>query len=241
MEKIINYENLNQFAYSNDKEIDGEIKGILIVFAGLNHLFTGPESEEIAQKAAKNNVVFISPYDNPWSWMNRQTISFIDEILDVLFKHYSLDETLPIVTAGASMGGLSALVYTRYASRTPVACITNCPVCDLPYHYNERFDLPRTLYSAFYNEDGKMKDVLKKFSPLHLAEKMPDIKYHIFACEKDSQVNKNAHSDKFVEKMKSLGRDITEYISYGSEHCALDRENWKQFTELMLHSFKKQQ
>ena len=35
MEKIINYENLRNFAYSNDKICEGEIKGIVLQFFGL--------------------------------------------------------------------------------------------------------------------------------------------------------------------------------------------------------------
>lgn len=234
MEKLITYETLQRFTSSNDRQIDGDIKGIIILFAGLNHFFTGPESKDLEERATAQNIICLSPYDNPWSWMNRQTIGFIDEIIDVLFEKYSLPDDLPIVSAGGSMGGLSALVYSRYAKRTPIACVTNCPVCDLVYHYSERDDLPRTLYSAFYNEDGKMEDVLKNFSPYHLAETMPDIKYHLFVAEKDSQVSKTAHADKFTEKMKSLGKDITEYVSYDRDHCNLDQKTFNRFRDLMV-------
>lgn len=104
------------------------------------------------------------------------------------------------------MGGLSALTYCAYARITPCACITNCPVCDLEYHYTERPDLPRTLYSAFFDYDGTMQDALKSCSPLHLAEsgKMPDIPYVIFHCEKDKSVNMEKHSLRFVTEMEKM-------------------------------------
>ena len=57
-------------------------------------------------------------------------------------------ENIPVVSTGGSMGGQSALVYCAYSKRTPVACVANCPVCDTVFHFTERPDLPRTLYSA---------------------------------------------------------------------------------------------
>lgn len=77
---------------------------------------------------AENNILYVVPYQNPWAWMNSQTVDFTDEILDVLFEAYSLPENLPIASTGGSMGGLSALVYTAYAKRTPTVCAANCPV-----------------------------------------------------------------------------------------------------------------
>ena len=35
MEKVINYENLSYYAYSNDKDIKGDIRGVVIEFFGL--------------------------------------------------------------------------------------------------------------------------------------------------------------------------------------------------------------
>ena len=162
MEKLITYENLKYFTYSNDKDISCDIKGIAISFGGLGHDFMTTDSNGRSRLTAQNGIIYLLPYDNPWSWMNRQAIDFTDEIIDVLFEHYCLDEQTPIVASGGSMGGLSAIVYSYYSKRTPIACITNCPVCDLVYHYSERDGLPRTLYSAFYNEEGNMFDVLKK-------------------------------------------------------------------------------
>ena len=41
-------------------------------------------------------------------------------------------------------------------------------------------------------------------SPLHLIDEISkDEKYYIFHCEEDTRVNKQKHSDRFVEKMKA--------------------------------------
>jgi dipeptidyl aminopeptidase/acylaminoacyl peptidase len=122
---------------------------------------------------------------------------------------------------GQSMGGLASLVYTRYAKRTPIACISNCPVCDLVYHFTERPDLPRTIYSAFWNEEGELNDILKKYSPVHLAPEMPDAKYYIFHCDKDKSVNLGSHSQKFVAAMKECGKGVELEIIPDRGHCKL--------------------
>lgn len=233
MNRIITYEKLRNFTYSNDALITGKIKGLVIDFIGLGGQNMQSDNEA-GKKSAEKSIIYITPYNNPWNWMNRQAISITDEIIDVLFDHYSLPDTLPIVSSGGSMGGQSAIVYCRYAKRTPVACVANCPVCDMPYHFTERPDLPRTMYSAFYNEQGELNEILKKYSPLHLAPEMPDINYYIFHCGSDEAVNKEKHSDKFVAAMKD--RKVTYYEIPGRGHCDLGEDMAKLYHEKLTES-----
>ena len=221
MKNIINYENLRSFAYCNDKLIKGKIKGVVIDFFGLGGQAMYKEDTNTGKFLAENNILFFLPYANPWGWMNKQEINLTDTIMDVLFEKYGLDENTPIVSSGGSMGGLCSLVYSYYAKRTPVACVSNCPVCDLVYHFTEREDLPRTIYSAFWDEEGDRDEVLAKYSPYHLASKMPKINYTLFHCSKDGAVNIEKHSEKFVEKMKEYGHSITYHIVPDRGHCDL--------------------
>jgi len=232
--KIINYENLRSFAYSNDKLIKGKIKGIAIDFFGLGCQAMYNEDTEVGKRLAEHNILFFVPYSNPWGWMNKQEIMLTDEIMDVLFEHYNLDKDTPIVSTGGSMGGLCSLVYAYYAKRTPIACVSNCPVCDLPYHFTERVDLPRTLYSAFGDCEGEISQVLKEYSPYHLAEKMPDIKYTIFHCSGDTAVNIEKHSNKLVDKMKEYGKSITYHIIKDREHCDLGKEATEKYYQAII-------
>ena len=135
MEKIITIENLRNFAYCNNQICKKPIKGIAISFSGLGGASMFSEETEDGIRLAENGILFVVPYQNPWAWQNKQNVSYTDEIIDVLFKKYDLPDNLPIVSTGGSMGGLCALVYMVYAKRTPVACVANCPVCDLPYHF----------------------------------------------------------------------------------------------------------
>ena len=224
MEKIINYENLRNFAYVNDKIVKMPIKGIVLDFFGLGGQNMYWDDGKYAKFFADYGILWVQPYNNPWAWMNKQAVSYTDEILDVLFEKYGLAQNTPVVSSGGSMGGFSALIYTLNAKRTPVACVADCPVCDLVYHFTERVDLPRTIYSALYNESGSFDEALKNSSPYHLVEKMPRVNYHIFHCDKDSAVNIDKHSRIFVDKMRSFGFDVTFDVVKDRDHCQLTEE-----------------
>ena len=235
MEKIITYENLRKFTYVNDQLIVGEIKGIAINFFGLGGMamYNGGDILE-GEYYAKKGILYVVPYNNPWAWMNMQAVKYTDEIIDVIFEHYNLPNDLPIVSTGGSMGGQSALVYMAYAKRTPVACVANCPVCDVVYHFTERVDLPRTLYSALANCDGTLEDGLKTISPLHLIDKLPRVKYHIFHCNRDDAVNIEKHSNTFVKALKENGFDITYDVVNQRGHCDLDYDNKLKYSEYIV-------
>jgi len=226
MERIINYENLRSFAYSNDKICRTPIRAVVVNFFGLGDMSRFDEDTGDGKYFAENGMIYLLPYTNPWGWMNRDEVAYTDEIVSVIMKQYDLPESIPLISIGGSMGGLGALVYTRYAAKTPVACVTNCPVCDLPYHYTERPDLPRTLYSAFFGYEGTFADALRTHSPLHLAEEMPKIDYTVFHCTADRAVNKEKHSDRFVKAMLECGHSVKYYAVPDRGHGDLTPEMW---------------
>jgi len=234
MEKIINYENLRSFAYSNDKIIVGDIKGIVLNFYGLGNTKVYGDDPGEAFEYAEKGLVYLIPYYNPWCWMNKQTVEYVDEIVEVICEKYNLDESVKVISTGGSMGGLSALVYCAYAKITPCACVTNCPVCDLVYHYTERPDLPRTLYSAFGEYEGTMEDALKSCSPFHLVDKLPNIPYTIFHCEKDHAVNLEHHSKKFVDAMQLTHEIELKTVPFRG-HCDLSAEARVEYTNAIMN------
>lgn len=233
MEKIITKENIRRFAYCNHGICKKPIRGIVVYFYGLGGQFLFDEDTAEGKMYGEKGILYLVPYQNPWAWMNRQTVALTDELLDVLFAACDLPEDTPIVSTGKSMGGLSALVYTAYAKRTPAACVTNCPVCDLPYHFTERPDLPRTLYSAFGTYEGTLEDALRSATPIHLVEQLPDIPYTIFHCEGDEAVNKQIHSDRFAEKLGSH-HQLVYYVVPERGHCDLTEEMWQQYHQCTM-------
>lgn len=237
MEKIITYDNLRNFAYSNDHLIKGEIKGIVLNFYGLGGMTIHDADPGDAIEYAEKGIIYLIPYTNPWCWMNKQAVEYVDEIIAVICEKYNLDKSVKIVSTGGSMGGLSALVYCVYAQITPCACVTNCPVCDLVYHYTERPDLPRTLYSAFGLYDGTMDEALKSCSPLHLVDKMPNIPYTIFHCEEDKSVNLEQHSEKFVVAMQEKHQIELKRVPFRG-HCDLSAEMRVEYNNSIVNALK---
>ena len=237
MEKIITYETLRNFAYSNDSLIKGKIKGIVLNFYGLGGMTIHNTDPGDALEYAEQGIIYVIPYYNPWSWMNKQAVAYTDEIISVLCEKYGLGPSVKIVSTGGSMGGLSALVYCAYAKITPCACVANCPVCDLPYHFTERPDLPRTLYSAFGEYDGDMQSALRSCSPLHLVEKMPNISYTVFHCDEDKSVNLEQHSKRFVEAMRE-SHQITFNTVPLRGHCDLSAEARVRYNQAILKALE---
>ncbi len=238
MERIMTYENLKSFAYVNDSVCEKPIRGIVIQFFGLGSQTRYPTDTVEGEFYGEKGMLYVYPYNNPWCWMNRQAVDFTDEIIDVLIDKYNLDKNIPIVSTGGSMGGQGALVYMAYTKHNTVACVANCPVCDVVYHYTERDDLPRTLYSAVYGMEGSLKDGLESISPLHLADKMPAAKYHIFHCTADNAVNIDSHSEKFVASMRALGHSITFDKVQGRGHCALTLKMKKLYAEYIVNAIE---
>jgi len=239
MEKIITIDNLRNFAYCNNSICAQPIRGVALSFFGLGGKDMYDEDTEVGRMYAEKGILFLIPYYNPWSWMNRQTVDLVDELVDVLFQTYALPEDTPVISTGGSMGGLSALVYTAYASRTPAACVTNCPVCDLVYHFTERADLPRTLYSAFGTYPGTMDEAMATASPVPFVKKMPvSTAYTIFHCEQDKAVNKQKHSDRFVELLRQ-NHDVTYIAVPDRGHCDLPEDMKSLFYQKVFNAAKK--
>lgn len=239
MGKIITSENIRSFAYHNGEICKRPIRGVALSFFGLNNRSMFDEHTEEGVRYAEEGILFVIPYTQPWAWMNRQAVDYTDEILDVLFSSYDLSEDMPVVSTGRSMGGLAALVYMVYAKRTPVAAVANCPVCDLPYHYTERPDLPRTLYSAFYQYPGTLAEALRQTSPLHLVDRMPEADYHLFHGELDDKVNRQIHSERFVKAMEDALYRITYDVVPGMGHCQLTEEMQEKFFRYVTEAVRR--
>lgn len=222
MEKIITYETLRSFAYSNGHLISGTPKGVCISFFGLGTVSMINEDSDEAGRYASEGILLLQPYLDPWAWMNRQAVDTTDEILDTVFAHYGTE--LPVCSSGGSMGGQSALVFTVYSRHRIVSCAVNCPVCDLPFHFTERPDLPRTLYSSLFWENCSLQEALESRSPIHLADRFPRIPYCFFHCTADRSVNKALHSDKLVPVLRAAGHQVVYIAVPDKGHCQLTPE-----------------
>ncbi|MBE6569320.1 MAG: hypothetical protein E7658_03765 [Ruminococcaceae bacterium] len=236
MEKIITMENLHNFAYCNHKICKKPIKGLVVSFFGFGTCDMYDDSYRDGQRYGEQGILFLVPYQNPWAWMNRQNVEFTEELFDLLFRELDLPADLPIVSSGCSMGGMSALVYMIEAKRKPIACLANCPVCDLTVIYNELPETRRAIYSAVFHYDCTLEEAILSLSPIHLIDKLPkDAAYCIYQCEQDRTVLKNKHSDRLIEKM---GDDFKmDYVVVPDrDHCDMALETWDEYHEWAIRA-----
>ena len=229
-----------EVAWIGDEHVRGEITGVIVTFHGLGFaaLKEGLAPEEEPWAAAGALLVF--PYYGPWSWMNREARAMVDALIAGVYQEYGLDpRRVPLVLAGGSMGGCSALLYARYSPYPLAACYANCPVCDLTYHFAERPDLPRTMYHAFGHYGDDMQPRLIEHSPLHQAEHMPDIPYLIVHGGADTAVNKAAHSDRLVAALRARGLRVDYQEIPGMGHCGpLPEETTAVINDFMLGALR---
>ncbi len=196
----------------------GEITAIILSLHGLGG---GPKSEPNTEELewGHQGGLVVHPYCGPWSWMNRQIRAMIDALVDSIYVAYSLTESVPLICTGGSMGGLGSLLYTRYAKHSVSACLANCPVCDLKFHFHERSDLPKTIRHAFLGYPEDLDNLFAEHSPLEQVAAMPDIPYRIIHGDEDPAVSKQNHSDRMVTAMREHGLNV-EYIEVpGMGHC----------------------
>ena len=237
MNTPINKDNVGSFAYTNKQLINGKPRGIVVEFHGLGggrDLIR--EDWPLSKFLAGHNVLYVIPYYGPWAWMSDKSVRYTDEVIDALFELLGLDPDTPIVSSGYSMGGQGALVYCRYARRTPSACAVISPVCDLPYHYTERPDLPRTIYLALSHYDCELNAAMESASPLHLAPEMPDIPYALFCGQADDQVSPARHAEPFIKAMENRGASVEYTAMPELGHCALTGEAERQYYDFVCRA-----
>ena len=219
---VIRPDTLEQFAYTNLLLLRQKPRAAILHFHGLNATSLRTEPIAFERTCAEHNVLCIWPYYGPWSWMNLASVRYVDQVLEAACSRAGLSKDAPVLSTGGSMGGLSAIIYTRYARQTPTACFANCPVCDLPFHATERPDLPRTVYLAFAGYECGLEQALQMHSPLHQAQSLPDIPYYVVHGDGDTAVNKAMHSDRFVAALRSNGKRVTYIEVPGMAHCNLE-------------------
>ena len=209
---------IEEFAWIGKDYLKGAIKGVVLSFHGLGggHK-TVPNTEEL--EWAYNGALVVYPYCGPWSWMNRQARAMVDELVAAIYDAYELSDRIPLICTGGSMGGLGSLLYTRYAKHQVRACLANCPVGDLKFHFHERPDLPQTIRHAFKGYPENLDTLLAEHSPLQQVASFPDIPYRILHGENDPAVSKQHHSDKLVSLMRKHKLNV-EYVEIPDMgHC----------------------
>ena len=204
----MNIDTIREVAWVGDQFVRAPIRGVILVFHGLGApgLKTDLSTEEIGWSEAGGLVVM--PYAGPWSWMNRESRRFVDDLVEAIYRQFDLAPKTPLISTGGSMGGQCALLYTRYARKPVTACLASYPVCDVKYHSTERPDLPRTFHHAFRGYPEDRETLFAEHSPLSQVGAMPDIPYLIVHGDADQAVSKTQHSDRMVAAMRQRGLTV---------------------------------
>ena len=197
---------LEDRCWSNYPLIKGDICAVALNFNGLGGgVCTQWYPLELG--LAEKNILTVTPYYGPWSWMNRQSRMFVDELVERVYSDLQLAEDIPLVSCGGSMGGCASLLYCRYGKKAPIACDALYPVCDVKWHFRERSDIAPSMCRAFYGYDAPWEEVLEEQSPLCQVEFMPHIPYLFIHGEDDQAVN-IGHSEKMTAALLERGHQV---------------------------------
>ncbi len=199
---------IEDVAWTTQKWHTGDITGVIFRFHGLGAPALRGEMEGPEWEWTRAGALVVYPYYGPWSWMNRSARGLCDELIEKIYRQHHLDDSVPLIMTGTSMGGLSALLYTRYSKRPIKACAVAVPACDLQYHYGERPDVKRTVMCAFQGYSEELEPLLIEHSPLAQVGQLPNIPYFFFHGGVDKAANKQQHSDRMVADMRARGLQV---------------------------------
>ena len=128
--KPINAQTLPLFAGCSGDVCSRPIRGIVVDFHGLGFQDMPQEPSAFARRCAEKGLLYLLPYDNPWSWMNDTAVRMVDEMVEAAREKYALPDDIPVVACGGSMGGLSCLIYTGpNARRRPARRTARYAIC----------------------------------------------------------------------------------------------------------------
>ncbi len=211
---------LNRACLSNIDLIDGEIKGIALYFTGLGHASVPTTDMVAAPFCAEKGILYILPFYNPWCWMNKRTVNYVDAIVDCAKELYNLDANIPVGIYGGSMGGYNTFHYALKSKHRIVAADLLCPCCNTEYEMSVN---PGLLFRSYF--DSAMEDTddfgtyIKENSPVSMVEKLPKIPYRFAVGLRDTVLAPGAHSLLMIERMTEAGHSVERMDYPEMAHC----------------------
>ena len=87
--------NLDKLAWVGDLFLEGEIRGVVLWFHGLNGLCRTARNQISAWEAevAARGGLVVYPYYNPWSFLCRNDLAFIDRLIPEVYRKFGLKKT----------------------------------------------------------------------------------------------------------------------------------------------------
>ena len=219
--KYINKENLADFAFLNTDTLKPPLRAVCVCFHGYTDATMFEKSPEMARKLGERGIAWVHPYYSVWAWMSPSSQEFCEQVLDAVYDKLGAESDVPFIVSGGSMGGLTALCYLVYGKRKAIGCALNCPVTDMAKTYEDKPTFRRAILSAHIENADPFETVMKKYSPVHFAYRLPDIPYFFVYGERDEY---------FTEvQMPPMRAELDKYgLSYklsvveGMTHCDIE-------------------
>ena len=216
--KYINPNNLYDFAFLNEDTLVRPLKAVCICFHGFTDGSTFDKSGAEAKLLGEHGIAWVFPYYSVWAWMSPSSQEFNEQVLDAVYEKLGADETVPLIVSGGSMGGFTALNYLVHGRRKAIGCAANCPVTDFKRYFD---DVPygrRAVLSAHIENPAPLEDVLKMYSPVHCADKLPKVKYFFLFGGNDPYIT-DIYMPLITEKLDEYGHDYDVLVQPGMAHC----------------------
>ena len=215
----------DRFCCTNAEILHGEIRGIILYFNGLGHIVNpGPDMID-APAAAERNILYITPCYNPWSWMNRETVDFVDMLVEIAMEKWKIPKDAPVGLYGGSMGGYSVFHYAMKSRHNVVAGDLNCPACNMEYEvYVNKNTVLHTYYESAMSSCDDFEAYVRDNSPINMIGKLKRIPYRFAVGLKDTALAPSQHSFKMIPLLRDAGYevDVVEYPQAG--HCNIGAE-----------------
>ncbi len=241
LEKWINKDTISYFARTNEMTLTGPVRGVVLEFPGLGggscmggENAVGPYVGAYGLRCARENILLAYVFTGPWSWMNDSAVRIADAVVKAIWDKYHLPDDTPLISTGGSMGGCGALLYARYACRTPDACAANGPACDAMDIYKAHPDFARTLINAVAHYPCSFEEAMDSISPLKQMDKMPRIPYYIVHTGMDDIIPREKHSDLLAAGLRERGHEVTYRVVPDRGHCDLPPEDWNHMVRWVI-------
>ncbi|MDR0709594.1 MAG: prolyl oligopeptidase family serine peptidase [Spirochaetaceae bacterium] len=228
-------------AFIGSSFVKGKIRAVVTHFHGSGWVGDKTTMDVDELELAYNGGLMVFPFYGPWAYMNRKARTLIGETIDLVYQEHGLDDSVPLIITGHSMGGQGALIYARYSGRKPAAVVAKWPLTDLRHTLDENAEWKRTLINAYINDYDTMDEAIAENSPLEQVENMPRVPYFVIHGDADQVVAKSTHSDRFVERMREAGYDIEYIEAPGMVHSFYnDFSHYRRMMDFTLKFFKQE-
>lgn len=236
----INKENLLDYAFLNEDTLKLPVRGICVCFHGYTDATMYEKSPWEAEYLGKNGIAWVFPYYSVWAWMSENSQIFNEQVLNAVYDRLGVDENVPLIISGGSMGGMTALNYLIRGKRRATACALNCAVTDLNRIFEDKRDFRRAMLSAHIEKDGEPGEIFRTYSPVCFAEQLPQIPYFLVYGEADTYFAQT-QMPPFAELMKKHGLEHTLFLEKGMAHCDLagHGEVYRQYCDFIIRAVNK--